>query len=293
MRAYEHINPAVLTTHFFTVLLIVMFTFHPVIELIALTGGILFCVVINRKYSLKTNLKYYILIFIFVTITNPLFSSNGETVLLSIGFFNVTLESLLYGAGLATTIITVMLWCQLYSFIMASEKTAYLFRGAAPKLSLVLSMSLRYIPLIKRQWETVFRTQKSMGMYSSESRIAKLRSLLRCFSILIGWSLENATETVRSMKARGFGCKKRTSYSDFHFRSSDIVLLTVYILLFAVTVFSSFSGLYDFAYYPKISGFNTTSSAIFSYAFFGILVLMPFFIELEETVRWNYCKLKI
>lgn len=88
--------------------------------------------------------------FLLVAVTNPLFSHNGVTPLFYLNGNPVTLEAFVYGAAIAVMVVGVMLWCRCYSAVMTSDKFLYLFGRAIPKLALVLSMALRFIPMFKR-----------------------------------------------------------------------------------------------------------------------------------------------
>lgn len=293
MKAFSSVHPIVLMVYFLSVLIITMFIINPIIEIIALSGSILFCVMLTSRKEKREDLKFYLPLMFLITITNPLFSHNGQTPLFFMNGNAVTLEAIVYGVAIAVMVVAVMLWCKSYSHTMTSDKFIYLFGHIIPKLSLVLSMALRYVPMLKRQSHKVNRAQKAMGLYTSKSYFDRVRSALRVFSVLIGWSLENAVETGKSMKARGYGLKGRTNYSNFQFKKSDAILLVVNIVLLILTVVGVASGRLDFAYYPKITQLQFSIVAITSYLSFALLAYLPFFIEVEEVVRWKYYRSKI
>lgn len=293
MKAFSSVHPIILMVYFLSVLAITMFITNPIIELLTLSGSILFCIMLTDRKEKREDLKFYLPLMFLITITNPLFSHNGQTPLFFMNGNAVTLEAIIYGVAIAVMVVAVMLWCKSYSHIMTSDKFIYLFGRVIPKLSLVMSMALRYIPMLKRQSHKVNRAQKAMGLYTSKSYADRIRSALRVFSVLIGWSLENAVETGKSMKARGYGLKGRTNYSNFQFKKSDAVLLGVNIVLMILTVIGIVSEKLDFAYYPKITQLQFSVIAMISYVSFAILAYMPFFIEVEEVVRWKYYRSKI
>ncbi|MEE0857995.1 MAG: energy-coupling factor transporter transmembrane component T [Acutalibacteraceae bacterium] len=293
MKAFSNVHPIILMVYFVSVLSITMFITNPLIELLALSGSIFFCVILTGRKERREDLKFYLPLLILITITNPLFSHNGQTPLFFMNGNAVTLEAIIYGVAIAVMVIAVMLWCKSYSHIMTSDKFVYLFGRVIPKLSLVLSMALRYIPMLKRQSLKVNRAQKAMGLYTSKSYVDRVCSVLRVFSVLVGWSLENAVETGKSMKARGYGLKGRTNYSNFKFKKSDGLLLGVNIALLFITVIGIISGELDFTYYPKISQLQFGVMAVISYISFAILAYLPFFIEVEEEIRWKFYRSKI
>ena len=293
MKAFGNYHPFVLLIYFLSVLLVAMFISNPVLQTEALAGGILFCTVIHRKRENVGNLVFYIPLFLMIAITNPLFSHNGVTPLFFLNGNPVTLEAFVYGISIAVMLIGVILWCKCYSEIMTSDKFLYLFGKAIPKLSLVLSMALRFIPMFKRQMHRVSRAQKAMGLYSSKSFTDKIRSHMRVFMAMISWSLENSIETSASMKARGYGLKGRTNFSLFHFYSGDAILLATCVLMLGITVSGVAMNETVFYYYPRISGLNLSVYAVIVYTAFGILSFIPFITEVKEALVWKYYISKI
>ena len=289
MRAFADYHPLVLLIYFLSVLIVAMFVSNPVLQTLALLGGVLFCFMLQSRKEIIGNMGFYIPMFVIVAVTNPLFSHNGVTPLFFINGNPVTLEAFIYGIAIAVMIIGVMLWCKCYSDIMTSDKFLYLFGRAIPKLSLILSMALRFIPMFKRQMQRVNRAQRSMGLYSSGGFVDRLRSMMRVFIAMISWSFENAMDTSASMKARGYGIKGRTSFSLFRFHSNDGALLTVCVLLLGITLVGVAAGETVFFYYPRISELNFSPGAAAVYISFGILSFLPFIIEVREELIWKYC----
>ena len=224
MKAFDGYHPTVLLVYFCSVLLVAMFVTNPVMQLSALLGGILFCGMLLGRRALPGNIAFYLSMFVLVAITNPLFSHNGVTPLFFLNGNPVTAEAFIYGAAIAVTVIGVMLWCKAFGAVMSSDKFLYLFGRAVPKLSLVLSMALRFVPRFKRQMKTVSRAQKAMGLYSSKSYTDKIKNAGRVFTAMISRSIENSMETSDSMRARGYGMKGRSSFSLFRFHTHDGIL---------------------------------------------------------------------
>ncbi len=291
-RAFGNYHPFVLLVYFLSVLLIAMFVANPVLQTMALLGAILFSVALSKK-AFGKRLLFYLPMFLLIAVTNPLFSHNGQTHLFSLFGIPVTLESLLYGVSIALMIVGVMLWCGCMSQVMTDDKFLYLFGKAIPKLSLILSMALRFIPLFSRQMRKVNRARKAMGLSSVERFTDRLRSTAQVFGAMIAWSMENAMETSASMRARGYGMKGRTNFSLFRFYAKDATLLTVCIVLLGITVVGVGTGETAFSYYPRLDGLNLSVTSIVIYAAFGILAFLPFVLEVKEAILWNYYRSKI
>lgn len=293
MKAFSSLHPFVLMIYFLSVLITAMFINNPIIQLSALFGGIAFCGMLTTAKQKLSDIAFYIPLFILISITNPLFSHNGETPLFFMNGNAVTLEAIVYGVFIAVMVIGVMLWCKCYSLIMTSDRFLYLFGRVLSKPAIVMSTALRYIPMLKRQSEKVKKAQRAMGFYTSESYFDRLRFSLRVYSVLIGWSMENAVETAKAMNARGFKLKHHTSYSSYKFKTIDFLLLALNIVLIVFVFFGVGSGAVAFSYYPQITHIDTgvLSSAV--YSAYLILVFIPFFIEIQERIKWNCYRSKI
>lgn len=81
-------------------------------------------------------------------------------------------------------------------------------------MSLVLSMTLCFVPKFKAQFESVKEAQAGIGRDTVAGSLwSRLRCALACFSVMITWLLENAIETADSKKGKGYGLKGRTAPS--------------------------------------------------------------------------------
>lgn len=293
MKSFSKVHPFVLMFYFVSVIVISMFSGNPLIQLISLMGSILFCFTLTNTKEKLNDIFFYVPLTILISITNPLFSHNGETPLFFMNGNAITLEAIIYGVNISVMIVSVMIWFKTYSMIMTSDKFVFLFGKLIPKTSLILSMALKFIPVLKRQGQKINKSQKALGIYSTESYVDRLLFSMRNISSLISWSMENAVNTSQSMQARGYGLKGHTSYSNYYFRLRDYILLMLCLILFAVVIIGTTMGYISFSFYPYITNLNMSTYAIIIYICFTILALIPFFIEIGENIRWTYYKSKI
>lgn len=289
MKRFSDYHPAVLMLYFAATILLCAFSSDPVTAALALLGSVLFCAA--RHTVRLSDLGFYLGLGALIALSNPLFVHNGVTPLFFMNDHPVTLEAIVCGIGTAVTLIAVLLWCRCYNSVMTSDKFLYLFGRVLPRSALIFSMALRYVPLLRRQAHKTERAQTVLGLYTTESWLGRVRAKLSVLSALIGWSLENAIAVSAAMKARGYGAKGHTSYSNYCFTWRDGLLLAL-VLLFggAYVLLMQLCGTY--AYYPSLRA-PTGAAAYAAYAAFAALSLAPFLIETEETLRWNYLRSKI
>lgn len=291
--SFSSFHPLVLFGFFAAVLLFSMFTTNPVIQLEALIGAGLFLMLTESIRQNISNLAFYGAVILLVTITNPLFSHNGATPLFFMNGNPVTIEAFAYGASTGVMLAGVMLWCRGYSHTMTSDKFIYLFGRIIPKLSLVISMIFRFIPLFKRQIKQMTMVQRTMGVYSDKSIIDKLKGSVSVFSAMVTWSLDNAIGAGMSMRARGYGMKGRTCFSLFRVHLQDFIAGGIILFASAMLIFCMAMGWTDFWFYPDIAEIPCDFGAVVAYVSFGITAVMPFLIEIKENIKWRFLISKI
>lgn len=274
-------------------LLIAMLTMHPFIVTVCYLSSIIFCRMLIGLRKLLASLAYSIPMMLMIALTNPLFVHKGETVLFFLNDNPVTKEAIIYGAVASLMLMSVFYWCKCYSEIMTSDKFIYLFGRVIPKLSLVLSMTLAFIPKMKRKWKEIDEAQRALGIYATQSYADKIRSKMRVLSILLTNSLETSIDTADSMRARGYGLHGRSSYSTYRFTASDAWYLAVISVLAIISTAMIVSGISDFSYYPVITPVRTDLPSGILYLSLTLLAGASVFMEVKENILWRYLQSKI
>ena len=292
MRAFEDYNPIAVFIYFACTAGIAMFCLNPVILVLSFLGAFSFYIVRNGRRYIKTHFMMSGM-FVIMSLINPIFTHNGVTVLFVVGDSPITLEALLYGMAAALMIVSVIYWFRLFSQIMTSDRLLYIFGSISPKFALLISMALRYVPLFGRQAKKVNQVQKALGLYKEDNVIDNAKGGMRIFSVMTTWALENGIITADSMVARGYGIGKRTNFSNYKIRKSDVVMIVFSIFLFSIIVAVIINGALEFKFYPEMSDICMGPDAMAGYFAYGILAFLPVFIEMEEKIKWKYLESKI
>lgn len=293
MNRFYQFNPYSTLIYFVSITAATMFCFNPIILIESLIGIVLFTIYLKSKKEVISDIGFFIPLFILISITNPLFSHRGVTPLFFMNGNPVTLEAIFYGIAIGFMIVAVVLWFSGFTKIMTSDKFIYIFGRVIPKIALVITMSMRFIPRFKKQMKQVEMSQKTLGLFSSSSYFDRIRSKLKVFMSVLGWSIENSIETADSMRARGYGLRNRTSFSTFRISSGDTLFLSLTLILTFVVIVAGIFGKLTFQFYPQITGIQQSMLSKLAYAAYGLLAILPFIIETMENIKWKYLISKI
>ena len=293
MKAFAKLHPVTLFAYFVMMLAFSMFLRNPVITFLSLLGGAAFCRTLTDRREKLEDLKFYLPLSLLIVITNPLVSHNGRTPLFFVNGNAFTLEAIWYGVFIAGMIVSVLLWSKGFTKIVTGDKFLYLFGRVLPKTALILSVAMKYVPLLKAQARKLKDAQKTLGLYSTGSMADNLKSAVKVYAALVGWSLENAVETGRHMRARGWNTGRRTSFSVFRFRAVDAVFLAVFAAAGTLLALAGAKELLYFSFYPAPTPLPMNALSVGAYILFGLLALIPFFTETEESIRWTCLRSKI
>ena len=284
MRRFNEYNPVAVMLYYIAVMTVAMFSMDPVILSLSLLFSVLtYCLYCGG--GARTHI-FSLLLFIVLAVINPLFVHNGVTVLFYLNSRPITLEATLYGVSASAMVVAALYRLRSLSRDITGEKLMYIFGRFSPKLSLVLSMSLRYAELFKARWRKIQDSQRALGLYRDGNLIDAVVGRLRVFSILMTWSLENGIITAASMDSRGYGSRRRTSFSVFRFRGRDIVLILLTLALTTLTA----TGIYftPVSYYPELSFELFSPISVAGYSAYAVLCAIPIIINTKEAMKWRF-----
>ncbi|MCL2564377.1 MAG: energy-coupling factor transporter transmembrane protein EcfT [Defluviitaleaceae bacterium] len=288
-------HPTVNLLYFTAVIGFAMFFMHPVTLFISFVCASTYVLYLKGKKALRMGLIFILPMLIFTAALNPLFNHQGATILAYLPNGNpLTLESAMYGIAAATMLITVITWFSCFNTVMESDKIVYLFGRVIPALSLILAISLRFVPRFLTQIKIISNAQKCIGQdISKGSFLQKARHGIKILSMMVTWVLENAIESADSMKARGYGMPGRTAFSIYSFDKRDGYAI-LYILFCVVTVITGvLTGAYHFRYFPTIRGEWTGLSTITVFFVYFALGAFPIIVNIREDLIWKRIESKI
>lgn len=286
---FSSYHPIINFMYFGLVIFFSMFFMHPLCLGISFFCALIYSVSLRGKKGGRFSLLYILPMMLLTALLNPAFNHEGATILAYLPSDNpLTLESIAYGVAAAIMLGAVITWFTCYNEVITSDKFVYLFGRVIPALSLVLSMSLRFVPKFTAQMKVVSEAQRCIGRDVSDGGlIQRAKNGLTILSIMITWSLENAIETADSMKSRGYGLPGRTAFSLYRFDSRDRAALWWLIFCGGYIVSGWLSGGLYFRYYPTMKGMSITAFSLSFMLVYLALCLTPVFLNAAAELKWR------
>lgn len=291
---FSQLHPAVNLCYFAAVIGFAMAVQHPAAQAISLVCACAYALQLTGAKGLLSLGKFCLPLAVFTLLLNPLFNHRGNTVLfvLPTGSY-FTLESLLYGLSAGGLLVSVLLWFSCFNACITSDKFLFLFGKVIPGLSLVLSMTLRFIPRFIGQYRAVADAQKGLGRDMTKgSLLEKAKNAAAVLSITLTWALENAADTADSMKSRGYG-GKRSRYHIYPFTRRDGLFLGLFACAGAFLILAAAGGTFAFNWFPGLWWKTPSGFDILSYVLYFALCASPILYNVWEEKKWNSLHSKI
>ena len=287
---------------------------HPLVNFLFFLGAIGFGVVIQHPAYLVAGFLcaevYHLLLkgrkalgmlagmvplFAVMTAINPLFNTYGATVLFYVFGRPYTLEALYYGAAIASVFVVMLTWFGCYNAVLTSDKFTSLFGNLIPALSLLLVMVLRMIPNLMRKAAQFAGARKSIGKGSAENATnkEKIADGMTILSALTDWALEGGVVTGDSMRSRGYGTAKRSSFVVYRMTGIDGILLGLLCMLALAVLATALTGGPEATYTPDFSIAPVRGLHALGYGAYWAYLLIPTVLHIKEAVQWHISRSKI
>lgn len=285
---FERFHPLVSFLFYAGAVSLLIIMLHPIF----LIAGLIAVFIINFMHDRLRGLRrWYIFIistFLILLITNPLFNERGRHVLFEINDHRITLEAVVYGGMNALSIIGIIALFISYNIIMTPNKLLFLFSKVMPQFAVLLMLTLRFIPLMRRRMEEISMVQRSRGSSVTEGKWGtRAKTGMLYVQTLLTYSLEEAIQTADSMNARGYGKGNRTSYEYFKLKKTDLLSIVYLVALFSFIMLERFSGFGVLTIYPLMEAWQFSVRDTLAFIGYFMFLSFPIIVEVGGMVRWR------
>ncbi len=236
----------ILSVMFLISLLFFLENFYGYFFMAFVVFGIIKVSTIPPKMLLK-GLRGILFIAIFTTILN-IFFTQGETVLLTIGPVNVTLEGIyraiqilirltlliLISSVITLTTPPIMLTAGIENLLQPLKKIGV----PAHEIAMMMTIALRFIPTLIEELEKIMKAQMSRGAeFDTGGVLDKAKSLIPVLVPLFISSFRRSDELAMAMEARCYrGDIGRTRMKNLKYGKNDFITIGVLLIILACVI---------------------------------------------------------
>jgi len=282
--AFGRCHPAVNFIFFVGAIALAAVVWHPAYLAAALVCAGVYYVLLQGSTACK-RMGWMIPFGLMIALVNPIFNTRGETVLFLLFGRPYTAQALVYGGVVAGILLAMLIWFGCYNTVMTGDKFTSLFGNLIPSISLLLVMVFRLVPSFLRKTAQIIGARRSIGKGAGEGAGTKekLEDGSAVLSAMTSWALEGSLVTGDSMRSRGYGSGKRTSFQIYRMTVRDWVLLGAEVLLLALVVLSAVQGQLQATFLPVY----TAAPLSWGLAAYWVYLLIPVGLQVWETVSWK------
>lgn len=292
--AFSNCHPAVNFIFYIGVLVMGMCFLHPVYLGISALLSLAYYAAVKGRWAKYTG--GMAVLFVVITVINPLFNTLGETVLFTyLGGRPYTFEALCYGMAVGAMFITILTWFATYNQVMTSDKFLYCFGRLAPSVSLILTMVLHLVPSFQKKARQISGARKCIGKSAENgTNREKAEHGMTIVSTMTSWALEGGVVMADSMRNRGFGSGKRTSFSLYRLRRQDKFLLGLMAANILMIILCAWCGGMEVSYIPQVDISKIDSVwTVMGAVCYALFLSIPTAMHILEELRWRILRSRI
>ena len=194
---------------------------------------------------------------------------------------DLTVESFVFGLVIWVRVSITVMWLEAMFRVVSADKVVYLFGKVSPRLSLFLTIALRFLPRISLEARRIDLAQKGIGRGADQGNFfRRCINCLRIFSMLITWMISALALESDSMRSRGSLLKGRTAFSIYRFDNRDRAFTVALCTFITLTAMASILGAGKMWYNPRILWKPVTGLGAVTALGYAALCLLPMAMEL-------------
>ena len=209
------------------------------------------------RRSLRSALSSFAMLWpliITVVLMNSFFASTGK-ILFRFWIFSFSIDGLLNGLRITLKLFYVALLSEYLTGVLSESSlrdaigtVIYplgFLRIPTGDLSMIISLALRFIPLLKEECSNIIYAERARGAYSSSKGIInRSRELFPLVIPLFIAVFRRADEIALSMEAKGWKSGERIEWHSPHFSGPDHAAIIMAISLMALCIYLRIKGVF-------------------------------------------------
>lgn len=277
IKSFKESHPLVLFIYFLLIIILSIIQRNYYIIALLTISTIIVDYFYNRDSFFK-DMKYFIILVMIITITNPLFVMEGKDIIYQNSYIIITRQALVYGLVFGMLLGSMLLWFKIMKKCISDSHIVYLFGSILPTLGLVAAMSFNIINKLKNQYQKIKEANYHMP---KKNKFIYYRDIV---VILVTYAFESSLDMMNSMIARGYGKIKRTSFHLYTFKKDDLLKLLIIIGLSVICLWGYIGYYREFYYYPDIQVYQFKLIDIIFFLAYLLLAILPIWLGGKQDV---------
>lgn len=281
--AFETAHAAVPMAYFAGTILLALFALQPVYVALSLAGALAYSLACRGLRATALKLRWQLPMLAIVALANPLFSAQGSTLVLQLGFVRVYAESLAFGLTMGALLAASVLWFENAAATVSSESVLSLLGARMPVVSTMVVMVSQLVPQLMRRSRTVGAALDACTAARTPVAAPHVRAA-RLSGVLMSWAMEDSLERSDAMRARAWGAsERRTTWRRHDFRGRDAALLACVLGLVALNAPLVALAMQAWWFYPTMAQLGWW----WGYVPYAVLVLLPCALATYDEMSWR------
>lgn len=277
IKSFKESHPVVLFSYFLSIIILSIIQRNYYIIVLITVLAIIVDYFYNKNNFLK-DIKYFLILVLLVTITNPLFVMEGKDIIYQNSFITITQQALIYGFIFGMLLGSMFLWFKVMKKCISDSHIVYMFGSILPTMGLVISMSFNIINKLKNQYQKIKEANYHMP---SKNKLVYYRNVV---VILVTYAFESSLDMMNSMVSRGYGKAKRTNFHLYSFKKDDFFKLSIIVVLSLLCLWGYFGYYQSFYYYPIIQIYQFKLIDIIFFVSYLALAAFPLWLGGKKNV---------
>jgi energy-coupling factor transport system permease protein len=203
-----------------------------------------------KIYLFLKSIENIFKLILFTSILNIFFTRTGK-LLFSFYFLKITTHGLYYALNSALKFLIMILSSSILILTTSPSELSnafisilYPFRKIIPvnDLSMILNISLRFIPVISREFESIIKSQIARGInFKSKNIIDRIKNYLALLIPVFVLSFKRADNLAFAMESRCYNPQNNRNFKKIKFKKKDYFLLLIQISIITITLYVNFN----------------------------------------------------
>jgi energy-coupling factor transport system permease protein len=289
IRGFRSFHPIILLIYYIFAIAGLMLYQHPVF----LAAAALIIFLINRLLDGGKELKKWrmmiVVMGVLIFLLTPFFNRRGNHILFYLFDNQVVLEAVWQGVMIALTLSAILALFITFNMVITPDKFVFLFSKFFPQWALLIMLSMRFVPLLRRRLLEIGDVQGVKGLSVTSGPIkSRARSGMFLLQILLTWSLEESIQTADSMTARGYGLGNRSKYQPFYMKRRDWIALTYLLSCGSLVLFGWWLEDGILTLMPVLEPVWLYGREWFYLVVWFVFIGFPVWMEGKELIKWKY-----